>query len=70
MEHFIIKEKDKIIVVGDKECPLSKAGRNILGTKVISVKELSTEVLAPGTYPGRLTIWTEDAIKTLGERFG
>ena len=59
-----------LIVVGDRECPLSKAGRNILGTTVISVRELSTEMLAPGTYPGRLTIWTEDAIKSLGERFG
>ena len=59
-----------LIVVGDKECSLIKAARNILGTSVISVNELSTEVLAPGTYPGRLTIWTEDAIKSLGERFG
>lgn len=59
-----------LIVVGDKDCSLIKAGKNILGTDVITVKELSAEFLAPGTYPGRLTIWTEGAIKSLGERFG
>jgi len=59
-----------LIIVKDKESSLIKAGRNILGTEVISINELTTELLAPGTYPGRLTIWTEDAIQSLNERFG
>ena len=59
-----------LIVVKDKESSLIKAGRNILGTQVITINELTTELLAPGTYPGRLTIWTEDAIQSLIERFG
>ena len=59
-----------LIVVKDKESSLLKAGRNILGTEVITINELTTELLAPGTYPGRLTIWTEDAIQSLIERFG
>ena len=59
-----------LIVVKDKESSLIKAGRNILGTEVIAINELTTELLAPGTYPGRLTIWTEDAIQSLIERFG
>ena len=59
-----------LIVVKDKDSTLIKAGRNILGTDVITINELSTEILAPGTYPGRLTIWTEDAIQSLIERFG
>lgn len=59
-----------LIVVSDEECSLYKAGQNILGTKVVSVKKLTTELLAPGTQPGRLTIWTENAITYLTEKFG
>jgi large subunit ribosomal protein L4e len=59
-----------LIVVKDKESSLIKAGRNILGAEIVAINELTTELLAPGTYPGRLTIWTEDAIQSLIERFG
>jgi large subunit ribosomal protein L4e len=59
-----------LFVVGNENCALVKAGRNILGTKVVTVSELTTELLAPGTHPGRLTVWTKDAIDTLKERFG
>ena len=59
-----------LIVVKDKDSSLITAGRNILGTEVVTINELTTEILAPGTYPGRLTIWTEDAIQSLIERFG
>lgn len=59
-----------LIVVGSENCNLAKAGQNILGTTVVHVKDLLTEHLAPGTHPGRLTIWTEGAIKALNERFG
>ncbi|MEE9409757.1 MAG: 50S ribosomal protein L4 [Candidatus Heimdallarchaeota archaeon] len=59
-----------LIVVSDEECSLMNAGRNILGTSVVSARKLTTTMLAPGTHPGRLTIWTENAIKTLTERFG
>lgn len=58
-----------LIVVSNSECSLVKAGRNILGTSVVTVNKLTTELLAPGTHPGRLTIWTTDAINSLKERF-
>ena len=59
-----------LLVVGNEDCDLLKAGQNILGTTVVHVDKLTTELLAPGTHPGRLTIWTETAIKALNERFG
>ncbi len=59
-----------VIIVGAQECNLLKAGANITGTKVKPVNRISTSLFAPGTHPGRLTIWTEDAIKALNERFG
>ena len=59
-----------LLIVGNNNCDLIKAGNNVQGATIVEVKKLTTELLAPGTHPGRLTIWTDDAIKTLNERFG
>jgi large subunit ribosomal protein L4e len=45
-----------------------RAFENFEGVDVVRVKDLSVEALAPGTHPGRLTIWTESAVKTLSDR--
>lgn len=45
-----------------------KAFQNFEGIDIVRVKDLNVEALAPGTLPGRLTIWTESAIKTLSDR--
>ncbi|MHA1302402.1 MAG: 50S ribosomal protein L4 [Candidatus Heimdallarchaeaceae archaeon] len=58
-----------LIVVGDEESLLLKAAKNILGVDVKAVNRLNTELLAPGTDPGRLTIWTEKAITALSEKY-
>ena len=59
-----------LIVVSENECSLIKASRNILGVDIINVNKMTTEMLAPGTHPGRLVVWTEGAITALNERFG
>lgn len=59
-----------LLIVGNNNCDLIKAGNNIQGATIVEVKQLTTELLAPGTHPGRLTVWTDDAIRTLNERFG
>jgi large subunit ribosomal protein L4e len=56
-----------LIVVGEYQ-GAQKAFENFEGVDVVRVKDLSVEALAPGTLPGRLTIWTESAIKTLVDR--
>ncbi len=53
-----------LIVVSDK-CDLIKSAKNLLGIDVVQVKNLNAELLAPGTVPGRLTIFTEAAIEKL-----
>jgi large subunit ribosomal protein L4e len=53
------------VVAEDKG--ISKAVKNILGADVCLVKNLSAELLAPGTVPGRLTIFTKSALQKLGE---
>ena len=56
------KKKSALIVVSDK-CELQKAARNIEGVEVSLVSELNVEKLAPGTVPGRLTLWTKSAVE-------
>jgi large subunit ribosomal protein L4e len=55
-----------LVVVGDDK-GISKAARNLPGVEVVGVKELSVEKLAPGGVPGRLTVWSESAIRQLEE---
>jgi len=64
------KAKSILIVTGSKkkENPVFKAARNIEGIDVIQLRNLNAELLAPGAQAGRLTLWTENAIKELGER--
>lgn len=59
------KIKKGPLIVVSKNCPLSKAARNIQGLDICTINQLNTEMLAPGIKPGRLTIFTEDAIKTI-----
>ncbi|MBS7658498.1 MAG: 50S ribosomal protein L4 [Candidatus Bathyarchaeia archaeon] len=54
-----------IVIMNDNG--VKKAARNIPGVTVVELKNLNPEHLAPGTHPGRLTIWVESAIKALSE---
>jgi large subunit ribosomal protein L4e len=55
-----------LLVIGEDK-GIALAARNLPGVDVVSVKELTVEKLAPGGVPGRLTVWTESAIRELGE---
>jgi large subunit ribosomal protein L4e len=46
---------------------IRQAAGNLLGVDVCQVSNLSTELLAPGTHPGRLTVWTKSAFEKLDE---
>jgi large subunit ribosomal protein L4e len=59
------KKKVGPLIVVSKSCPLNKSGINLPGVTISTVKTLNAELLAPGTIPGRLTIFSEDAIKLL-----
>jgi len=58
------------LVVVAKRQGAEKAFRNFSGVKVVDVQSLNVSDLAPGTHPGRLTIWTQSALKGLGSRLG
>jgi len=53
------------LVVIEKDEGIVKACKNLPGIEVKDVKKISVEDLAPGSNPGRLTIWSESSIKGL-----
>ena len=57
-----------LVVVGEDK-GIGKAVGNILGVEVVPVEGLNVELLAPGTHPGRLTLWTNSAIERVGKLY-
>jgi large subunit ribosomal protein L4e len=49
---------------------VAQAARNLLGVDISTVKNLNAELLAPGTHPGRLTIWAKSAFEKLDDIYG
>lgn len=58
------KAKGPLIVVS-KVCPLIKAANNIPGVNIVAVNQLNAESLAPGAHPGRLTLYTAEALEKM-----
>ncbi len=56
-----------LVVVSDSHAA-RKAFGNFEGVEVVAARDLSVEALAPGTRPGRLTVWSESAVKALSGR--
>jgi len=49
---------------------IAEAARNLPGVDIVSVDNLNVELLAPGTHPGRLTLWTSSAFEKVDKLFG
>jgi len=60
-------KRPKSILFVTSESP-SKAARNLAGADVATAANVDTEDLAPGTHPGRLTLFTESAIEEVADR--
>ena len=56
-----------LVVIGE-DGGAGRALRNFEGLSVVKADDLSVEALAPGTRPGRLTIWSESAVRKIGEK--
>ncbi|MBI4210123.1 MAG: 50S ribosomal protein L4 [Candidatus Diapherotrites archaeon] len=61
------KRRKSVLVVAANTAKINMGARNLEGVDVIAAKSLNANVLAPGALPGRLTIWTEGAIKELAK---
>jgi len=53
------------LIVISENGGIIEASRNLPGVDVAYVKDLNPELLAPGTHPGRLTVWTRSSIEEL-----
>ena len=62
------KKTKSVLLVVENSKKIFMAARNIAGVDVVEARNLNTELLAPGTVPGRLTLWSESALKVLGEK--
>ena len=60
------KTKKGPLIVVAKECSLEKI-KNIPGVEIAKINEINSLKLAPGAEAGRLTLFTENAIKRLKE---
>jgi large subunit ribosomal protein L4e len=64
-----LKRAKSALLVISKDEGIVKAASCQPGLDIVQVKDLNAELLAPGAQPGRLTIWTESALKQLDELF-
>ncbi len=55
------------LVVTAENNDITKAASNIPGVEATTVEQLNAEKLAPSTEPGRLTVWSQNAIEKLEE---
>lgn len=60
------REPSSILFVTSEEP--SRGARNLAGADVTTAAEVNAEDLAPGGQPGRLTVWTESAIREVADR--
>jgi large subunit ribosomal protein L4e len=58
------------LIVVEKKQGAEKAFGNFAGVNVVDAASLNVEDLAPGTHPGRLTIWSQSALKAISIRLG
>ncbi len=59
--------RSALIVVSSAS--VTKAGANLPGVDVVAASELTVKDLAPGTHPGRLTLFSENSIPEIVKRF-
>ena len=61
--------KKSVLIVISKNAPIVKAARNLTGFDIVSYKQLNADVLAPGGVPGRLTLFSENALNETSKYF-
>lgn len=64
------KKKKSLLIVIAEDKGIKKAAANFPGVDIASVDELGAEHLAPGAHAGRLTLYTQSALKLLAEKYG
>jgi len=58
------------LIIISEDRGLQEAAANMPGLDVALVNALNAELLAPGTHPGRLTVWSHSALEQVDKIFG
>jgi large subunit ribosomal protein L4e len=61
------REPKSVLIVFGEDKGVWRATRNLPGVNAVKASELTVEELAPGGDAGRLTVWTNNALKKLSE---
>lgn len=56
-----------LIVVSNKEAPIFKGAKNLAGVEIMAPGQLNPGTLAPGGDAGRLAVFSQAALKMIGE---
>jgi len=64
------KKKKSVLFVISEDKGILNAAKNLSGVDICLVNNLNAELLAPGAHAGRLVIYSESALKKLGEIYG
>lgn len=59
------RKKVGVLIVVGEDRGIRRAARNIAGCDVVTLDEVNAELLAPGTHAGRLTVWSESALRMM-----
>jgi len=66
----VYRNAKSVLIVVDSDNGISKAARNFPGVDVCNVSNLNISLFAPGSHPGRLTVWSRSAFMKLFKLFG
>jgi large subunit ribosomal protein L4e len=59
------KKKVGVLIIVGEDKGIGLGARNIAGVDVATLDMVNAELLAPGTVAGRLTVWSESALKMM-----
>lgn len=59
------KRATSLLLVTSEPCALMKGAGSIPGVEVVPIRSLNASLLAPGTHPGRATLFTDAALKVM-----
>jgi large subunit ribosomal protein L4e len=60
------KSPKSVLIIVPEMVGIEQGAGNLPGVEIVTPENLNTELLAPGGDPGRLTIFTESAVKLIG----
>ncbi|EQD47201.1 50S ribosomal protein L4P [mine drainage metagenome] len=62
--------KNTVALIVNSDKGIVKAARNIPGISVCTIDKITVNMMAPGGNPGRISVWSADAVKGIDGKVG